>query len=116
MKKQSCLHAENCHSLVPGMSQYGESQEFSEVGIVVENNAELPQPMDWDQESTTTVVMEIFRLLVGRLEFSTFFSSSAGFFFKRYALFHPSGGQSRSFRESSSSECAKKKKPIDNLK
>ena len=37
---------------VPGMSQYGESQEFSEVGIAVENNAELPQPMDWDQEST----------------------------------------------------------------
>ena len=49
---QPCLHAENCHSLVPGMSQYGESQEFSEVGIAVENNAELPQPMDWDQEST----------------------------------------------------------------
>ena len=49
---QPCLHAENCPSLVPGMSQYGESQEFSEVGIAVENNAELPQPMDWDQEST----------------------------------------------------------------
>jgi len=31
---------------------YGESQEFSEVGIAVENNAELPQPMNWDQEST----------------------------------------------------------------
>ena len=45
-------HAENCHSLVPGMSKYGESQEFSEVGIAVEKNAELPQPMDWDQEST----------------------------------------------------------------
>ena len=27
---QPCLHAKNCHSLVPGMSQYGESQEFSE--------------------------------------------------------------------------------------
>ena len=49
---QQCLQAENCHSLVPGMSQYGDSQEFSEVGTVV--GAELPQPMDWDQESTTS--------------------------------------------------------------
>ena len=38
--------------MVPGMSQYGESQEFSEVGIAVEKDDELPQPMDWDQEST----------------------------------------------------------------
>ena len=49
---QPCLHAENCHNLVPGMSQYRESQEFSEIGTVVE--AKLPQPMDWDQESTTS--------------------------------------------------------------
>ena len=35
---QPCQGPENCHSLVPGMSQYGESQEFSDdVGIVVAN-------------------------------------------------------------------------------
>ena len=38
--------------MVPGMSQYGESQEFSQVGIAVENDDDLPQPMDWEQEST----------------------------------------------------------------
>ena len=38
--------------MVPGMSQSGESQEFSEVGIAVENDDEPPQPMDWDEEST----------------------------------------------------------------
>ena len=40
---QPCQGPENCHSLVPGMSQYGESQEFSDgVGIVVTNSTELP--------------------------------------------------------------------------
>ena len=38
--------------MVPGMTQYGESQEFSQVGIAVENDDDLPQPMDWEQEST----------------------------------------------------------------
>ena len=38
--------------MVPGMSQYGESQEFSQIGIAVENDDDLPQPMDWEQEST----------------------------------------------------------------
>ena len=40
---QPCQGPGNCHSLVPGMSQYGESQEFSDdVGIVVTNSTELP--------------------------------------------------------------------------
>ena len=45
---QPCQGPENCHSLVPGMSQYGESQEFSEA-------AELSQPLDWAQESTNNI-------------------------------------------------------------
>ena len=63
-----CLHASDCHCLLPGMSQYGESQEvsvfseFSEVGTAVEGrdsvsrstsaaqNAELS--FDRAQEST----------------------------------------------------------------
>ena len=48
---QPCQGPENCHSLVPGMSQYGESQEFSDAEIAV---AELSQPSDWAQESTNS--------------------------------------------------------------
>ena len=70
---QSCLHVENCHSLVPGMSQYGESQEFSQVGIAVENDAELTRSLNRAQESTKNNTD--FRLQLSRLEFSCFFSS-----------------------------------------
>ena len=34
---QPCQNAKNCHFLVPGMSQYGDSQHFSEAGTAVEN-------------------------------------------------------------------------------
>ena len=62
---QPCQHSENCHSLVPGMTQYGESQDFSKVGNAVEGTggeslstsaahiAELSQSLDRVQESTT---------------------------------------------------------------
>ena len=46
---QPCQGPENCHSLVPGMSQYGESQEFSDAEIAV---AELSQPSGLAQEFT----------------------------------------------------------------
>ena len=51
---QPCQGPENCHSLVPGMSQYGESQEFSDgVGIVVTNSTELPLFSNGSQGSTS---------------------------------------------------------------
>ena len=49
---QPCRGPGNCHRLVPGMSQYGDSQEFSEVGIAVENDAELTRSLNRAQEST----------------------------------------------------------------
>ena len=60
---QPCLDVENCHCLVPGMSQYSNSQTFSEVGTTefkggmslstsAADQTELPQSLDWAQEST----------------------------------------------------------------
>ena len=61
---QPLQSAEDCLSLVPGMSQYVESQEFSEVGTDTgkmslstspANNAEFSQSVDRAQESTNCV-------------------------------------------------------------
>ena len=61
---QSCNRSITEHPLVPGMSQYGESQEFSNAGTAAEytggvsfptlaaHNAELSQSLDQDLEST----------------------------------------------------------------
>ena len=38
---QSCQHTPHCHSLVPGMSQYSVSQEFSQVEGAVGNAENL---------------------------------------------------------------------------
>ena len=63
---QPCQDVISCHCLVPGMSQYGESQdfsefsEFSEVGTTTKNkggaapSAESSQSFDRNQESTNS--------------------------------------------------------------
>ena len=48
---QPCQHSENCHSLVPGMSQYGESDVDAYVGTAQSGGLSLST----DAASSTTL-------------------------------------------------------------
>ena len=63
---QPCQNAEDCHCLVPGMSQYSDSQTFSEVGTTefkgsvslstsATHQVELFRSLDRAQESTNNI-------------------------------------------------------------